>query len=72
MADQNLPVKMVIEKTGWSQGYIAAVRGGRANPMERLIEWAEVLGVDPVDLLSRAKQYPDPEVRETTGQGVAA
>lgn len=74
MADQLIPVKAIISKTGWSQGYIWSVRSGKSNPMARLTEWAEVLGVPASELLRRAEQYPDPETQPQpkSGSEVAA
>lgn len=72
MADKQIPVKAIIESTGWSQGYIASVRSGKANPLERLREWAGILGLKSSELITIAEQYPDPELQCKPNSEVAA
>lgn len=64
MEEGNLSRNEVIAATGWSPGYVTSVRSGHADPQARLLEWADVLGVSPTELIQRAESYPDPEPRK--------
>lgn len=57
MEENDLSSKQVEEVTGWSHSYVSGVRCGSTDPMPRLREWADVLGVPMEDLITRARDY---------------
>lgn len=72
MAEKDLSVSAIAGKTGWSMPYVSRCKTGAADPMARLPEWAEVLGMPASELVRRAEQYPDPEPCKQPTSEVAA
>ncbi|MCA9413379.1 MAG: helix-turn-helix transcriptional regulator [Candidatus Omnitrophica bacterium] len=57
MEENDLSSKQVEQETGWSHSYVSGVRCGSSDPMPRLREWADTLGVPIEALIARAKEY---------------
>lgn len=57
MAEKDLTNKAVADRAGWNKNYVTNVCKGRSDPMPRLREWADTLGVPIEALIARAKEY---------------
>lgn len=57
MEENEVSTQTIREKTDWSFQYISNCRTAKADPMPRLREWADVLGVSIQNLIDRAEEY---------------
>jgi transcriptional regulator with XRE-family HTH domain len=52
-----MSLRQVAQGLGFSASYVSDIERGRRNPPDddQLRRWAEIIGVDPADFISRAK-----------------
>lgn len=57
MEEKDLSVADIVSKTGWSDRYVSNCRTGKADPLLRVAEWAQLFGIPASELLARAETY---------------